>query len=127
MAIQRTDIAEPVQTVRSGTDDNGTALYDLQAVTGDELVAQRVVRGLLTAPGDIVHRPDWGAGLLAYQNDTPTPGTQQRLLRDASRFLDGLAFVDDYSVTVQRDGDSLLLNLALQVDGEQLEIPQVTI
>lgn len=127
MTIQRTDIAEPMQAVRSGTADDGAALYGLKGVTGDELVAQRVVRGLLCEPGDIVHRPDWGAGLQAYANEPPTLSTQQRLLKQASRFLDGLAFVEDYSLTVQKDGDALLLNLAVQVDGEQLDIPQVTI
>lgn len=48
--------------------DNG----DLQFVEGVENVRQALLRRLITTPGALVHRPDYGVGVKDFQN---APGT----------------------------------------------------
>lgn len=46
------------------------ATGDLRSVTGLEESEQRVIRRLMTAPGELVFHPTYGAGLPAYVGDT---------------------------------------------------------
>jgi len=123
MTIDRTDIHEPLEADRESA---GT--YDLQAVTGDELVRQRVRRGLLTSPGELVHRPEWGAGLIEYQNETATLSRRQELVQQADRFIKSLAFVDDHQVAVtESDDGAFLIRVTVEVDGRELSLPDITV
>jgi phage baseplate assembly protein W len=129
MTLKRRDVSAPPGERRSG-ESGGETLYDLEETTGDELVAQRIVRGFTTAPGDLHHRPEWGAGLQRYSNEPPTLTNQQQLLKDAERFLETLEFVDDYQVIVSEyEGDegTHLVESKVQSRGERLELPEVII
>lgn len=126
--VDRIDISEPFTVVESGDDSNGNTLYDLEGATGQELVAQRIVRGLLTEPGELVHRPEWGAGLRSYQNEPTTTTRRQQLTHDADRFLGALSFIEDHRVEVSiGDNGAFRLDVTARSDGEKLQIPPITI
>lgn len=117
----RVDIAEPFEVAST------SGGWDLAEATGNDLVAQRIVRGLLTEPGELVHRPEWGAGLRSYQNEPTTATTRQQLVHDADRFIGGLSFVEDHRVEVSVDGDAFEIDVLARVDGEGLQLPTITI
>lgn len=125
--IQRRDVGMPMEATRSGEDSQGNALYDLEEITGNELARQRVNRMLITRPGDIVHRPEWGGGLLEFQNEPPTPTVRQTILNRANRNLKTMELVDDHEVTVSQDADSIRVTVCVDVDGAELEIPELVL
>lgn len=55
-----------VQTTGAGTSG------DVQVETGRENVRQALFRRLMTSPGTLVHRPNYGVGIKDYQNATLT-------------------------------------------------------
>ncbi|MFB6373325.1 MAG: hypothetical protein ABEN55_09475 [Bradymonadaceae bacterium] len=118
---QRRDVSAPPESNEAG---------DLEEAIGQELVGQRIVRGFTTPPGDLHHRPDWGAGLQRYSNEPPTLTNQQQLLKDAERFLENCRYVDDYQVYVSEHEGSEgthLVEVTVDSNGEQLELPEVII
>lgn len=128
MTTDRVDAFEPLEETSGG---------DLRAVTGLELVSQRILRGLFTQrqrqdvaddeTAEILHRPNWGAGLKRYQNEPPVPANLQAVAADVTNFLDSLPFVDDHSVNVSRNRASeYLVKIKVDVDGRELTLPEVT-
>lgn len=53
-----------------GEDVQTSATGDLLAVNGTDLGTQRVLRRLLTNPGDYIWQPDYGAGLRRFIGQT---------------------------------------------------------
>jgi phage baseplate assembly protein W len=56
----RSDLRVPLAVTSSG---------DLSLVTGTDALRQRLRHLILTAPGELLHRPRWGAGLPDEQNE----------------------------------------------------------
>lgn len=54
---------------------------DLATVTGSEAGQQRVLRRLLTNPGDYIWQPDYGAGLGSYVGEPVSPATIAATIR----------------------------------------------
>lgn len=54
---------------------------DLATVTGSEVGQQRVLRRLLTNPGDYIWQPDYGAGLGSYVGEPVSPATIAATIR----------------------------------------------
>jgi len=89
-----------------------TATGDLDTVEGLENVKEALMRRLLTVPGTLVHRPDYGVGIKQYQNTLNSLDARRRL---ASRIMEefkkdprvesvtGVSFTiaDDYSGRVE--------------------------
>jgi hypothetical protein len=99
----------------------------LETVQGDELASQRILFGYSITPGDIVHRPEWGAELEEYANAKPTPDNLQRLENQAGRFLDSLPFLEGYSLDVSADGESAVIQTTARTEEGELLLPEVVI
>lgn len=100
----------------------------LQTVTGNELASQRIVYGYTISPGDIIHRPDWGAGLEDFSNRKPTDDNLNRLKNQADRFLTTLPFLEAHAVNVVAvDGDSATIETEARTDEGELLVPDVTV
>jgi hypothetical protein len=63
-----------------GSDLSFTASNDLQLATGSEAGRQRVIRRLLTNPGDYLAHPTYGAGLPLKVGSISTPAELQALV-----------------------------------------------
>lgn len=99
----------------------------LQTVEGNSLASQRILVGYGTTPGDIVHRPTWGANLENYLNSKATPDAISRLENQAVRFLRSLPFLEEYSVEVEANGNSLELHTKARTEEGDLLLPSVVI
>lgn len=126
--VDRSDVSEPYAEVKTGVDSQGSDLWDLEDVTGDDLVGQRVHRVAFTNPGELRHRPEFGAGLKSHQSEPQTPSREQAILRDFDRSLATLPFVDDWSVTIRRDASGVShIEPSVRSDGRDLQVPEVTL
>lgn len=56
-----------------------TASGDLDTVTGLENLKDALYRRLITHPGSLVHRPNYGVGIKDYQNAPGSLAVQRRL------------------------------------------------
>lgn len=104
-----------------------TTTGDLAMVTGLDLMRQRILRGLWTSPGELVLDEEWGAGLDACQGLPPDPIVLLEIQSRIERFLDTLAFVLGYKVTVMagaRDG-ATLITLAIKTTDGDLSVPDL--
>jgi len=52
---------------------------DLASISGLENIRQALLRRLVTEPGSIVHRPDYGVGIKRFQNAPATMATKSAL------------------------------------------------
>lgn len=52
---------------------------DLQTITGLDNVREAVLRRLITTPGSVVHRPQYGAGLQEFLNAPATIATKRAI------------------------------------------------
>ena len=52
---------------------------DLDTIAGLENLKEAIMRRILTVPGSIIHRPNYGVGLKKFANSLNSLGTQQRL------------------------------------------------
>lgn len=120
MVILRRDASSPV----SSRETEG-GLFDLAFVEREELTGQLIRRGLTTSAGSVLHRPEDGAGIGDHQNEPPTTSAKQRLINQASRYLDSLSFVEEYRVTIANSAGVFILSAAVFVDGNELEIPEI--
>lgn len=104
-----------------------TGAGDLARATGLDLMRQRILRGLWTSPGDLVLDEGWGAGLDAYQGLPADPILLLEVQSRIERFLDTLAFVLAYKVTVTagaREG-ATSISLAIKTTGGDLSVPDL--
>jgi hypothetical protein len=52
---------------------------DLQTVMGLANLKQALFHRLITSPGSLIHRPDYGVGIKDYQNSLNTLDTQRKI------------------------------------------------
>jgi phage baseplate assembly protein W len=64
---------------------------DLQVVDGDGQVRQRVLRRLLTNPGDYIWQLNYGAGLAAFVGEAQPAGRVRAVVRDQLRLEPAVA------------------------------------
>ena len=101
---------------------------DLEPATGAERLRQRILRGLFTEPGELKHRPGWGAGLKSYQNKPSTRSNLQAVANDIARFLKPLEAVEAFRVEVDDDGDgSIAFSVAVEHDSGTFEVGEVSL
>ncbi len=103
-------------------------LNDLKSVTGDRLLGQRILRLAFTLPGDIVHRPELGAGLQEFQGKPPTAEILRRLRFRFETLLDSLEYVLGYSFAVEASpvtNNARIIDIRVQTDNGELVIEEV--
>jgi len=120
-------ISDPGGTVEVTVD--GSPENDLAPTSGVDLVIQKIIRGLLTRPGEIHHRPRWGAGLRDYQNKPPTDDILQEIANRVAGFLDTMEAVDEYKASVDHDADAdeTTITIRGKVRGSNFEIAGLTL
>lgn len=80
---------------------------DVDVVSGAANVNQRLLHRLMTVPGTLLHRPNFGVGIQNYQNAPLTLGVKRQLaLRIRDQFLLDPG-VDQVS-SIAMDGDDIV-------------------
>ena len=101
--------------------------HDLASVEGTPLLAQRVLRFLFTTPGEILHRPGWGAGLQKYANKPPLPSVMARMRNDFRTALGQLPYVEGYAFDIAHTGALYVINIRVRINGEIYKLPEVNL
>ena len=76
---------------------------DLVTATGPALGTQRVLRRLLTNPGDYIWQPGYGAGLARFVGQPADPAAIRALIREQMRREPAVAPVPEPVIDVQSD------------------------
>lgn len=103
MSTKLRDMGANLDVENSGEDSNGDPLYDLGEVHEEQLLRERIQRGLTTNRGELFWAPEWGADLRASQNEPFTAARQSRILNGTSRFLSTLPMVVDFDISVEAE------------------------
>lgn len=94
---------------------------DFDTVEGLENVKQALWRRLITTPGSVIHRPDYGVGIKNYQNSINSLARQREIslkikeqfeLDERVESVTGISFstVDNYP-------DKLIINVKVKIIG----------
>ena len=83
-----------------GADLSASTSGDLQAVSGTLRGQQRVLRRLLTNPGDYIFHPTYGAGLARYVGQTADVGKLKALVGSQMLLENAVAKSPAHSVSV---------------------------
>lgn len=79
---------------------------DLQAVTGFANIKQQLLHRLITQPGALVHRPNYGVGVKDFQNALNSISNQRALaLRIEEQFKEDIRVNDVLNVSVDSRDD----------------------
>jgi phage baseplate assembly protein W len=98
-----------------------TATGDIDLVDGLGNVKAALYRRLLTIPGSLIHRPNYGVGIKLYQNSVNTLATRRKiataieeqfLLDDRVKSVDGISFEFDDNQSGQ-----ILIKISLTLVG----------
>lgn len=89
----------------------------LVARSGLVRVMDRALRLLFMRPGELLHRPSYGADLRSYRNKPSTPQVLQNLNNSIERGLSLIPEIEKWSVEIET-GETLTLSLTLTVSGE---------
>ena len=95
---------------RWGADLGLSASGDLALASGAEAAEQRILRRLLTNPGDYIWHPDYGAGLGRFVGQPADPQRIAAVARRQVLLEDSVARIPEprVSVRVERTGEVLL-------------------
>lgn len=121
---QTREVFEPAGTE---TGDDGT---DLKSITGDRLLGQRILRLAFLSPGDLVHRPELGAGLQDFRGKPPTDELLRRLRFRFDVLLDSLDEVESYSFRVAADpatNAARIIDVRVRTDNTSLAIEEISL
>lgn len=110
------DLKEPLE-LRGGA---------LVAETRARRVLARALRLLFLRPGELLHRPDYGADLGSYRNRPATPAAIQEIENAITRGLALMQEIESWEVEIRRE-EYLLMTLTIQVSGERLTVRDVRI
>ena len=83
-----------------GYDLSSTVVGDLYPIDGATKGQQRILRRLLTNPGDYIFHPDYGAGLAAKVGSVGQIGTITALVREQMKLEACVAQVPEPVITV---------------------------
>jgi len=81
---------------------------DLATVSGPALGTERVLRRLLTNPGDYVWHPEYGAGLAQYVGQPADPAAIKALILSQMSMEAAVATTPEPVIAVQSDPDGSL-------------------
>lgn len=128
MATARVELREP--SIPMDEYDVGDGTFDVSTVTGDERLMLLILRGMFTRPGDVQHRPEYGAALQDFRS---RPYTQHNVLLIRNRvrqFMASLPDVADHAINPRASGTTggWVFDLRVRtVDGRIAEAHDVSI
>ncbi len=100
---------------------------DLATVTGPTMGTERVLRRLLTNPGDYIWNPEYGAGLAQYVGLPVNPAGIQALILAQMQFEPAVAQVPEPVVSIQSDVSGRLYAQIRYVDSETASASALTV
>lgn len=89
-------------------------------------IMARALRLLFMRPGDLLHRPDYGADLGAYRNKPATPGVIEELRNAIARGLALMPEIEEWEAEIQT-GEYFALTLSIIANGERFTVRDVRI
>lgn len=94
-----------------------TATGDLSTLSGLDNVKAAILRRIITTPGEIVHRPNYGVGIEDFQNAPSTRATHRQLaLRIEEQLKEDPRVEAVEEVAVQEEADHPeMLKIAVRV------------
>lgn len=95
-----------------GDDLSDSATGDLQSVSGITRGQQRILRRLLTNPGDYIWHPDYGAGLPRYVGQVLDEAKLKALIRGQVLLEESVAKTPEPTVTLQEITDGISVSIA---------------
>lgn len=101
------DIEETFLTdIAFGSDMSPAANGDLQKISGIANIKQQLLHRLITQPGTLIHRPDYGVGIKDFQNSLNSISNQHALaLRIEEQFRRDIRVNDVLNVSVDVPDD----------------------
>ena len=105
------DHTEPITVTPTG---------DIATVAGNDTVNQGALRRVLTNPGSMTWRPEYGGGTQLYIEQNPDPGTLAAIARDNKRNVLQDPRVSDVVVGVSDEGAGVV-GIELDIKTRNLE------
>jgi phage baseplate assembly protein W len=68
---------------------------DLETISGIDNVKQAIYRRIMTVKGTVIHRPNYGVGLPAYQNAISSLATQRKIAIEIQEQLEEDERIDE--------------------------------
>ena len=102
-------------------DVSSSTTGDLATVDGPALGTQRVLRRLLTNPGDYIWHPEYGAGLARFVGEPADPAGVQALIRSQMLLEAAVAREPEPVILVQSDPGGTLSVQIRYADAETAE------
>ena len=102
--MARVPLREP--QVPMAEEDTGDGTYDLTVVTGNDRLMLLILRGLFTQPGELRHRPDYGAGLQDFVGRPLTPSNRDKITNRTRLFLGQIEEVSAHVMKLYRDSST---------------------
>ncbi len=100
---------------------------DLTTVSGSALGTERVLRRLLTNPGDYIWNPDYGAGLAQFVGQPVNPAAIEALIRTQMTLEAAVAQAPEPVILVQSDVSSHLYAQIRYVDTDTATATAMTV
>ena len=108
-------------------DISPSATGDLLSVSGPALGTERILRRLLTNPGDYIWHPEYGAGLGRFVGEPIDAAAIQALVREQMRLEPAVAQDPEPVISIQFDrGGSLSVDIRY-ADADTAEARALTI
>ena len=100
---------------------------DFMTVSGPALGTQRVLRRLLTNPGDYIWQPGYGAGLARFVGEPADPAAIRALIRTQMLLESAVARVPEPVIDVQSDPGGTLSVQIRYADSDTAEARTLSI
>lgn len=97
--------------------ESGNLLTDV----GLEKVKNKLIRRLVTVPGSIIHRPNFGVGILRYQNATLTFSQKEKIATNINdQFLEEPFVEEVLGVSfknIDSQPDAFIISVSVRLEG----------
>lgn len=102
------------------------AAGDLVGAGGLDRVMARALRLLFMRPGELLHRPDYGADLSSFRGKPATPGVIDQIRNAIARGLALLPEIESWEAEINA-GETLMFTLSILANGERFTVRDVRI
>lgn len=106
-----------------GADVNLSPTGDLARALRGLRSKQRVIRRLMTNPGDYIFHPDYGAGLPALVGSNATPDEIRALIRQQMKLEDSVAQVPEPDIAVSIITNGLAVSISYLTLPDRQPVP----
>lgn len=94
---------------------------NLMVDSGLEKVRHKLIRRLITVQGSIIHRPDFGVGILQYQNATLTFSQKEKIANNINDQFLQEPFVEEVLgvsfKNIDSQPDAFIINVSVRLEG----------